>query len=689
VSYGEIALPAARETGSVKVLLSPTTYRRLPLAFEALVSTLADAGRDTKRQLSMSMDALFSVLALWLAYSLRLGVPFADFAPTWHYFVVLPVVTVTVFGSLGVYRWVIRSSNREIARLLLAGSAVSAVLLVLGTFLFPASIVNPRSLFLLYGTCLAVLAIGTRFVWQDLVGDAVRGEPVAIYGAGNAGRQLVHLLQSDPAFRPVVFIDDDPAIVGQTIAGLPVIDGGDEDLVKRLAQRDTSRVILALPTISSAAHRAKISRLGTAGLAIKTMPGINELLAGTSRPDEIRDVSFADLLGRREVTPDPRRLGLRVTGRSVLVTGGGGSIGSELCRQIAQLSPDRLVILEHGEENLYTITEELEPKARGRFEFVPQLGSVCDGPLLARLIARYEVSTVFHAAAYKHVPIVEAQPEQGVLTNVFGTRTLIEKAVAGRVDDVVLISTDKAVRPANAMGASKRVAEMLVQASAFEQDDTRVSIVRFGNVLGSSGSVVPKFKAQILGGGPVTLTHRDITRFFMTITEASQLVLQASTVARGGEVFVLDMGEPIRIEDLAIGMIGLLGKRLASDTGNPDDIEIVAEGLRPGEKMYEELFITDEHRSTGIPKVFVANEQFLPWQTLQRVLLDLEREVGCGNSDAVRTILMDLAYGRILPDVAADARDPVRSQDNRRGAARSGEKRRACVKPQLVADSLA
>ena len=374
-----------------------------------------------------------------------------------------------------------------------------------------------------------------------------------------------------------------------------------------------------------------------------------ELVSGTARADQIRDISIQDILGRQEVPPNPALMGACVTGRQVLVTGGGGSIGSELCRQILLLNPVALAVLDNSEANLYHITEELGPAVDAmadgqRPRFVPLLGSVTDERRVRAIFADNAIDTVFHAAAYKHVPIVEQQPELGVEVNVFGTQTVLDAAIDHGVGHFVLISTDKAVRPTNSMGASKRTAELILQARAAEVHGTRICMVRFGNVLGSSGSVVPKFKKQILAGGPITLTHPDITRFFMSIPEAAQLVLQAGAIAEGGEVFVLDMGDPVRIIDMARSMVNLYGKRLATETGDPLDIAIVVEGLRPGEKMYEELFISCDHRETGVAKVFTADETWMDRTVLQSRLDRLASFVAHGDSVSVRAELLKLAF---------------------------------------------
>ena len=615
----------------------------------ALLENLSRTGRGRKQGVSVVADVLTVLACLWLAYTLRLGHPFSDFRSTWHVFALVASGTVLVFTGFGIYRWVVRSSNQRLVGQIAKAAVVSALLVVMVVYLLPPDRRNPRSLFAIYGLLLFAGTMGTRLAWQALVASGSRGEPVAVYGAGATGRRVVRLLQSSSDYRPVVLVDDDPGLAGTTVEGVPVIDGLAGDLRARLARHDVLQVVIAIDTLTHRQLEDKLAFLRALDVQVKIMPSIAELVSGDARPDEIRDISIADILGRSEVVPDIALMGGRVAGRAVLVTGGAGSIGSELARQIQGLGPSRLVVLDNSEAALYEITEELGPAfgtvpgAPSAPAFVPVLGSVKDRRDVDDVLARYGVDIVFHAAAYKHVPIVENQPEQGVETNVFGTLNVVRAAIDAGVADVVLISTDKAVRPANAMGASKRVAEMILQALTREQSATRLSMVRFGNVLGSSGSVVPKFKRQILSGGPVTLTDPDITRYFMTIPEAAQLVLQAAAIARGGDVFVLDMGDPVRIADLARSMVRLYGRALREDTGNPDDVEIVVEGLRPGEKMYEELFLSDEHRDTSVPKISTAEEAWLPWDALERRLDALREMTERRDADGVRRALLELA----------------------------------------------
>jgi len=653
---------------------------------DGFLSNLAQTARGRKQLISGAIDAGTVIVALWLAYSFRAGAPFSDLASTWHVFALLAPATVLTFAALGIYRWVVRSSSPHLFVQLAKASALSTVLLVLIITVFPPFNYHPRSLFPMYALLVLLGSSTTRLAWQARFGIGRLGTPVAVYGAGQRGRRTVGLLGSSEEYRTVALIDDDPDKAGQMVGGLKVLDGSDPQLHDTLRRLDVQQIAVAYdPLRALGSFDATLARFDRLGYRTRMVPGVAEMLDG-ARDEPIRDVSIADILGRQEVVPDPDLIGRRVTGRCVLVTGGAGSIGSELARQILKLSPERLVIMDSCESALYEITEELRAKLREAGEpngrFVPLLGSVRDRDTLSAIMSEHRIQTIFHAAAYKHVPIVEAQPCEGIETNLFGTRRLLEVAIEAGVDDLVLVSTDKAVRPTNAMGATKRAAELLLQGMARRDHGTRLSMVRFGNVLGSSGSVVPKFKRQILEGGPVTVTDPEVTRYFMTIPEAAQLVLQAGALARGGEVFVLDMGEPVRIVDLARTMVRLFGKSLQEETGDPADIRIVFEGLRPGEKPYEELFLDGRDRPTGVAKISCASEAWLPWEELGAHLDSLREAMDQRDVPRQRAELLALAgAGRI--DGAARAlsrartRTPVavatglperRSANDRRGA---------------------
>ena len=635
---------------------------------DAWLSNLSKTGRSRKQAVSVFVDSSLVIASLWTAYSLRLGMPFSDFKSTWHFFAVLPAATVIIFMSLGIYRWVVRSSNSSLFKQLVKAVVISSLFFVVFAFLVPGERPMPRSLFIIYGLLLGAGACGVRFIWQGIFDSGRSGEPVAIYGAGDAGRQLLHSLALGQEFRPVIFLDDNEGLSGTTVGGVPVTNAASPDLAAVLAGLEVERVILAMPRLGPIRYKDKIDLFKSTGLPVLTVPTHSELVTGTAKMGQVRDISVADILSRTEVPPDAELLGKCVSDKNVLVTGGGGSIGSELSRQILLLRPKKLVVFDQSEFNLYQITETIRKMLKAsdapRTIFIPVLGSVNDEEHINSVIRREAIQTVYHAAAYKHVPVVEAQPDQGLQTNVLGTLNVVDAAIGAKVENFVFISTDKAVRPTNSMGASKRIAELVLQAKARGQHSTRISMVRFGNVLGSSGSVVPKFKKQIAQGGPITLTDPDVTRYFMTIPEAAQLVMQASAIATGGDVFVLDMGKPIRIKELAATMVRLSGRRLKEETGREGDIEIHVEGLRPGEKMYEELFITDSHKPTRVSKVFTATEEWLEWDALVKELNYLQVLADKGQTQALRNRLLEIAFLQIKRDNTTDIAEK-RTKNNR------------------------
>ena len=461
---------------------------------------------------------------------------------------------------------------------------------------------------------------------------------VAIYGAGQAGAQLAAALRLAGNHRIVIFFDDNPVYWGRSINGVPI---SPPQLVTEM-KRSIDQVLLAIPSLSRSERRRIVDGLQSYGIPVLQVPSVDDLTSGRARIDALRPIAIEDLLGRDEVPADPELLGPRIRDAVVCVTGAGGSIGSELCRQILSLSPARLILLERSEPALYAIEQELVSLLPDGVVLLPVLGSATDPQLLQRLFADQSVELVFHAAAYKHVPLVEANPLAGLANNVLSTNQVCCAAIASGVGQVVLISTDKAVRPTNVMGASKRLAELVVQAYAAEASCTRFAMVRFGNVLGSSGSVVPLFRKQIAAGGPITLTHPEIIRYFMTIPEAATLVLQASVLAEGGDVFLLDMGEPVRIKALAEQMVRLSGLSLR-DPSHPDgEIEIVCTGLRLGEKLYEELLIDAESQPTAHPLIYRAQERSIPPDQLWPQLDALETAIATQNVESALKILVEL-----------------------------------------------
>lgn len=628
------------------------------------VSSLLKSSRPTKRLIAALSDILSCVLSAWVAFGLRLGVLYV-FTDAFAIFTATAVVVVAiVFVTSGVYNNVFRFHGpRGLAQIARCCLIVMGVLVVIfGLISVPGvprtvSIIFPAAFF----AAVAVSRIVARFVLIEMFESGDRPQHVLIYGAGSAGRQLASSLQHEPGYRLVAFADDDPSLAGQSLEGTPILTW--DQLAPELAAEKFDLVLLALPTISRSERAAIVERLHVYGVHVQTLPGIHKILAGEVSVSDLREIEISDLLSRDPILPDPLLMDRAIAGQDVLVTGAGGSIGSELCRQILRRAPKRLVLFEMTEAALFTVNNELLAIAAAEgidCELVPELGTLVNPNSVERLFAKWKPDTVFHAAAYKHVPLVEANPVAGVRNNVLGTLHCVQSALNTGVKRFVLVSTDKAVRPTNVMGASKRVCELVLQAMAgqMDRDGTVFAIVRFGNVLGSSGSVVPQFRRQIADGGPITLTHRDVTRFFMTIPEAAELVIQAGAMAYGGEIYLLDMGEAVKIYDLARSMIQMSGRSLR-DANNPGgDIEITEIGLRPGEKLYEELLIGAEAMPTDHPRIFRAHEAGLPWEQLSPVLEAMNEAIQAGDEGRIRVLLGDLVDGyaatSALPQGAVD-----------------------------------
>ncbi|MGM0634005.1 MAG: polysaccharide biosynthesis protein, partial [Pseudomonadota bacterium] len=508
---------------------------------------------------------------------------------------------------------------------------------------------------------------GSRFVakvaLQTLIQNFRPKEPVIIYGAGSSGMQLVAALQSGEQYLPVAFVDDSRSLIGSTVHGIRVYSPGSlHELIDNFSVR---QILLAIPSATHAERKEILNRLEHLPVHVKTVPDLFDMVSGKVGVDEIRDVDIEDLLGRDIVPPDPELLGACITGRSVMVTGAAGSIGSELCRQIVRLQPRRLVLVDTFEFGLYEIESELRElhqslDDREPLDLVALLGNVCNRRLMHRIMERLEVETVYHVAAYKQVPMVEKNTVEGVRNNIFGTVVCAQVAEQLGIGHFVLISTDKAVRPTNIMGASKRFGEQVLQALAQRGSDTCFSMVRFGNVLGSSGSVVPLFRRQISGGGPVTVTHPEVTRYFMTVQEAAQLVIQAGSMANGGDVFVLDMNEPIRIVDLARKMIHLMGYDVRDEKSWRGDIAIEYTGLRPGEKLFEELLIGESVTGTEHPKIMRAREDTLAWEQLDSLIERLRQACDELDLTAILELLKEAVDG-FEPEAVED--DPLWRDD--------------------------
>ena len=615
-------------------------YRKLANKILKLANYLS---RSSKRSLLMITDCLVFCLTIYLAFSLRLNLSleYREIRPFLEPILGLIAIKTLVFYLKGIYSPVVRYTGLEFLSSVLQAVLYSSGFLIILAYLQGDAFL-PRSVLIIDALLTLVLVIGVRLLIRSVfhrlniyVSSVDREPTIVIYGAGVVGRQLARSLQNDPHYRLLAFVDDNPDLQHRVIQGFRVYPPSQLALLHQKTAFDW--VILAIPNVAKARKRQIIESLETLPIDIKTVPPLSKILSGETTINQIRSVDVSELLGREEILPHPELLGKNVTGKAVLVTGGGGSIGSELCRQIAFLKPKCLVIYELNEFSLYKIDLDLSENYSDLRKYA-YLGNVLDRNHLDRVIQQHQIETIYHTAAYKHVPLVEANASQGVYTNVWGSLNVAQTAIENSVSNLVLISTDKAVRPTNIMGASKRCAELVVQAlAALPDTSTRCAIVRFGNVLDSSGSVVPRFREQIAQRKNITLTHRDIIRYFMSIPEAVRLVIQAGAMAKGGEVFLLDMGEPVRIYDLALQMIRLSGLELGQDI----DIEIT--GLRPGEKLYEELLIdTDKARPTAHPKIFCANEHFLAWEKLQIKLEQLLNSIQLNDRQGLVKSLQDL-----------------------------------------------
>ena len=583
--------------------------------------------RIQKCMISMLVDAVALSFALWASFALRLEQSL--WLPNQGQLLVTALTVIFTLGGfvrIGLYRAVVRYMSDRAFLTIIMGVGISALLLVILGYGLQVQV--PRSVPVIYAALAFIFVGGSRMSVRMLVHHTSnRGkEWVAIVGAGETGAQLAKALQQGTEYHPVVFIGLLPANHKALIAGVPVLSL--DHLEEAVRVHGVKRLLLALDADKQIDRRQLLKRLESLKLPVQTVPSMSELVAGQARINDIRDLEIEDLLGRDPVRPDNAQVAASLYNKVVMVTGAGGSIGSELCRQIIHHRPRVLVLFEQSEYSLYAIERELQAINRVDglgVEIHPLLGSVVHRRRCEMVMRSFGIETVYHAAAYKHVPLVEHNVIEGVQNNVFGTLHAAEAAISAGVERFVLISTDKAVRPTNVMGASKRMAELVLQGLAQRQSKTIFSMVRFGNVLGSSGSVVPLFRDQIRDGGPITVTHQDIIRYFMTIPEASQLVLQAGSMGRGGEVFVLDMGEPVKIADLARKMIHLMGL-VEKTPDQPDgDIEVVFTGLRPGEKLFEELLIGDDPQGTSHPRIMMAREVSMAWDDLELVLSKLSR----------------------------------------------------------------
>ena len=616
--------------------------------------------RQHKAIILISADIFFIVFALWAALSLRWGELYIPKGDQWYLFAVAPFIAIPIFIKLGLYRAIIRYI--EIKALWTIIQATSLYALVFAFVLFESAIkVIPRTVPPLNWLLIMLLIGSSRFFARWWLGETyfrlsgIRGSAdtykknVIIYGAGSAGVQLASALAHGREFKVVAFIDDDKSLHKRKVNGLRIY--ALSSLGYLIDRYQISDVLLAMPSVKRSRISELIHLLEPYALHVLSMPGLSDIAQGKVTVDALQEVDIADLLGRDCVAPDPSLMEASISGKVVMVTGAGGSIGSELCRQIIQLQPATLILFEVSEFGLYAIEKELlylltKINPIKPIDIITLLGSVTDANRLEKICTLYKVQTIYHAAAYKHVPMVEKNPGEAVWNNIFGTLKTAQAAINANVELFVLISTDKAVRPTNTMGATKRFAELILQALSLDKKhNTRFTMVRFGNVLGSSGSVVPLFREQIARGGPITITDARIIRYFMTIPEASQLVIQAGSLGQGGDVFVLDMGEPIRILDLAKRMIHLSGLEIKDDAHPEGEIAISYTGLRPGEKLYEELLIGDNVSDTCHPRIMRAEELIIPWEELEKRLDSLAKATTNDDYEQVRSILMNAVSG--------------------------------------------
>lgn len=611
-------------------------------------SQIFSLSKTFKNLIKLTFDFICLLVCFWAAFYTRTD---ADLELVdihyWMWSIAVVVCSQVYFVHVGMYRAVFRYVNASFSRVVIQSIIASSVFLVLAFAV--NGLMLPRSLPFIYFAYSMIVIGGSRLAYRNMFHHFTTqnsGEAVIIYGAGSAGRQLYTSLAHGKEYRPVAFADDNKLLHKKNIHGLPVYSA--DSLESVIADNNVVKILLAIPSANRLERQYVLNALEHFKVHVLTVPSMPELVKGDYQIDQIKQVDISDLLGREPIEPDAELMHANIQDKVVMVTGAGGSIGSELCRQILQQKPQKLLLFDVSEFNLYSIEKELKAIVERQnldVAIYPLMGTVQRAPRLVRIMETFSVDTIYHAAAYKHVPLVEFNMPEGIANNVFGTLNMARAAMAANVSNFVLISTDKAVRPTNVMGASKRMAELILQALSKERSSTKFCMVRFGNVLGSSGSVIPLFKSQIAAGGPVTITDKEIIRFFMTIPEAAQLVIQAGSMGRGGDVFVLDMGEPIKIYDLAVNMIHLSGLSVLSNNNLSGDIEIKITGLRPGEKLYEELLIGESVTHTRHPRIMTANEECLSWDKLEPILAKLEiASLGFDNA-VIREILLSAPTG--------------------------------------------
>ena len=620
------------------------------MSLRKIVLPVLSLPRWAKRFVVLILDTGLCILTVWLAFYLRLGELVTLSGNALAAALVSVSIGLPIFIASGLYRAIFRYSGwpalLTVSRaIVIYGIVYASLFTAIGIQDVPRTlgIIQPILLLLFIGASRALARIWLGDHYQAALKQAGRAK-VLVYGAGTSGRQLVGSIANSPEMQVVGFLDDDDRLTGHVLNGQPIYSA--KDLDNLVATLNVSIVLLAMPSLPRKRRNAILASIRPTRIAVRTLPSLADMVHGKVSYADLRDLDIDDLLGRETVMPNHILLAKSTRNKVVIVTGAGGSIGSELCRQILALGPSKLLLIDQSEFALYAIHQELLSNFPNKESIlIPLLGSVKDDDRMQEIMTTWHPDTLYHAAAYKHVPMVEHNVAEGVKNNVFGTLCAAKAAAQYGVSDFVLVSTDKAVRPTNIMGASKRLSEIVLQALADTDTKTNFSIVRFGNVLDSSGSVVPKFRQQIRGGGPITLTHINITRYFMTIAEASQLVIQAGAMASGGDVFVLDMGRPVKIYDLAQKMVELSGLTLRNEQNPDGDIEIEVVGLRPGEKLYEELLIGEDPKLTTHPRVMKAQEEFLPWSRLEDDLKTLEMLLNVNDVNAIRTMMKRLVSG--------------------------------------------
>ena len=604
-----------------------------------MLKKIINLSRSQKQLILITLDSVILISVLFLSFSLRLGYWYLPSENILYMIWFSPLIATPIFFRFGLYRSIIRYIGLK--SLWAVVKAVSLYALIWGILGFMAAVYGiPRSVILINWVIALISIGGIRLIARWILMHNHQNEAinVVIYGAGAAGRQLFIALMGSIEYKPIAFIDDNIELQGQSINGVSVISAN--NCLEFIKKHEVSEVLLAIPSATRKRRNEIIDFLISSSLVVRALPSVSKFAQGKIKIEDLHAISIKDLLGRTSVIPDKQLMEKNITNKVVFVSGAGGSIGSELCKQIIILKPRVLILYDLNEFALYSIDNHLSEIFLSDVKVISILGSVNNTKRLHRIFNKFNVNTIYHAAAYKHVPMVEFNCSEGVLNNIFGTMSCAKVAIAEKVETFVLISTDKAVRPTNTMGASKRFSEMILQALSKEQDETRFSIVRFGNVLDSSGSVIPLFKKQISSGGPITVTDPKIIRYFMTIPEAVELVIQAGSIGNGGEIFLLDMGKPVLINDLAKKMIALSGLQV-KDKNNPNgDIEIIYTGLRSGEKLFEELLIGDNSSKTSHPKIMCADEDSLKWEKLQEIADGLENAIDSNNQKKLRSLLI-------------------------------------------------